>query len=74
MKKYVFPTLAVICLLLGFLIGNAVSNKVNAQRFYIQNGQLFQEPESKIDELLDLMDEAYVEPINVDSIADDVLQ
>ncbi len=74
MKKYVFPTLAVICLLLGFLIGNAVSNKVNAQRFYIQNGQLFQQPESKIDQLLDLMDEAYVEPINVDSIADEVMQ
>ena len=74
MKKYVFPTLAVICLLLGFLIGNAVSNKVNAQRFYIQNGQLFQQPESKIDQLLDLMDEAYVEPIDVDSIADEVMQ
>ena len=74
MKKYVFPTLAVICLLLGFLIGNAVSNKVNAQRFYIQNGQLFQQTESKIDQLLDLMDEAYVEPINVDSIADEVMQ
>ena len=74
MKKYVFPTLAVICLLLGFLIGNAVSNKVNAQRFYIQNGQLFQQPESKIDQLLNLMDEAYVEPIDVDSIADEVMQ
>ena len=74
MKKYVFPTLAIVCLLLGFLIGNAVSNKVNAQRFYIQNGQLFQQPESKIDQLLDLMDEAYVEPIDVDSIADEVMQ
>ena len=74
MKKYVFPTLAIVCLLLGFLIGNAVSNKVNAQRFYIQNGQLFQQPESKIDQLLNLMDEAYVEPIDVDSIADEVMQ
>ena len=74
MKKYVFPTITIICLMVGFLIGNAVSNKVNAQRFYIQNGQLFQQPESKIDQLLDLMDEAYVEPINVDSIADEVMQ
>ena len=73
MKKYVFPTLTIICLLLGFLIGNAVSNKVNAQRFYIQNGQLFQQPESKVDQLLQLMNQAYVDPIDVDSITDDVM-
>ena len=52
MKKYLFPTLTIACLMIGFLIGNAVSNKVNAQRFYIQNGQLFSQPESKIDQLL----------------------
>ena len=42
MKKYILPTVTIVCLLLGFLIGNAISNKANAQRFYIQNGQLFQ--------------------------------
>ena len=73
MKKYVFPTLTIACLLIGFLIGNAVSNKVNAQRFYIQNGQLFQQPDSKIDQLLQLMNQAYVDPIDVDSITDDVM-
>lgn len=73
MKKYLFPTLTIVCLLLGFLIGNAVSNKVNAQRFYIQNGQLFQQPESKIDQLIQLMDQAYVDKIDVDSITDDVM-
>ena len=73
MKKYVFPTLTIACLLIGFLIGNAVSNKVNAQRFYIQNGQLFQQPDSKIDQLLELMNQAYVDPIDVDSITDDVM-
>ena len=73
MKKYVFPTLTIACLLIGFLIGNAVSNKVNAQRFYIQNGQLFQQPDSKIDQLLRLMNQAYVDPIDVDSITDDVM-
>ena len=73
MKKYLFPTLTIACLLIGFLIGNAVSNKVNAQRFYIQNGQLFSQPESKIDQLLQLMNQAYVDPINVDSITDDVM-
>ena len=73
MKKYVFPTITVVCLMVGFLIGNAVSNKVNAQRFYIQNGQLFQQPESKIDQLIQLMDQAYVDKIDVDSITDDVM-
>ena len=65
MKKYLFPTLTVACLLIGFLIGNAVSNKVNAQRFFIQNGQLFQQPESKVDQLLQLMNQAYVDEIDV---------
>ena len=73
MKKYLFPTLTIVCLLMGFLIGNAVSNKVNAQRFFIQNGQLFHQPESKIDQLLQLMDQAYVDKIYVDSITDDVM-
>jgi carboxyl-terminal processing protease len=72
MKKYVFPTLTIVCLLLGFLIGNAVSNKVNAQRFYIQNGQLFHQPESKIDQVLGLIQAGYVDPINMDSITEEV--
>jgi carboxyl-terminal processing protease len=72
MKKYLFPTLTVVCLLLGFLIGNAVSNKVNAQRFYIQNGQLFQQPESKIDQVLGLIQTGYVDEINLDSITEEV--
>ena len=72
MKKYVFPTITIVCLMIGFLIGNAVSNKVNAQRFYIQNGQLFQQPESKIDQVLNLIQAGYVDPINVDSITEEV--
>ena len=72
MKKYLFPTLTIVCLMIGFLIGNAVSNKVNAQRFYIQNGQLFQQPESKIDQVLGLIQAGYVDPINVDSITEEV--
>ena len=72
MKKYVFPTITIVCLMIGFLIGNAVSNKVNAQRFYIQNGQLFQQPESKIDQVLNLIQAGYVDPINMDSITEEV--
>ena len=72
MKKYLFPTITVVCLMLGFLIGNAVSNKVNAQRFYIQNGQLFQQPTSKIDQVLGLIQAGYVDAIDVDSITEEV--
>lgn len=73
MKKYILPTLTILGLLAGFLIGNAVSNKVNAQRFYIKNGNLFQAQESKIDQLLQLMQTAYVVPIDMDSITEDVM-
>ena len=74
MKKYVFPTITIVCLMLGFLIGNAVSNKVNAQRFYIQNGQLFQQPESKINQVLNLIQMGYVDPINSDSIMEEAIK
>jgi len=72
MKKYLLPTLTIVTLMLGILLGNAVSNKVNAQRFYIQNGQLFTET-SKVDQLLSLMDQAYVDELNVDSLTDEVM-
>ena len=74
MKKYLFPTITIVCLMIGFLIGNAISNKVNAQRFYIQNGQLFQQPESKIDQILSLIQTGYVDPINMDSITEEVIR
>ena len=73
MKKYILPTVTVVCLLAGFLLGNAISNKANAQRFYIQNGQLFAQPDSKIDYLLQLMQTAYVDELNMDSITDEVM-
>lgn len=73
MKKYILPTVTVICLLAGFLLGNAISNKANAQRFYIQNGQLFAQPESKVDQLLQLMQTVYVDELNMDSITDEAM-
>jgi len=73
MKKYIIPTLTIVCLLLGFLLGNAISNKAAAQRFYIHNGQIFSST-SKIDQLLQLMQSAYVEEIDTDSITDEVMQ
>ena len=73
MKKYILPTVTVICLLAGFLLGNAISNKANAQRFYIQNGQLFAQPDSKVDQLLQLMQTVYVDELNMDSITDEAM-
>ena len=55
MKKYILPSISVLCIVVGFIIGNAVSNKVNAQHFYIQNGQLMVAPSSKTDQLLQLV-------------------
>lgn len=74
MKKYIFPSVTILCLLIGFLIGNAISNKANAQRFYIQNGQLFSQPDSKIDQLLLLMQRMYVDELNLDSITEEAVR
>ncbi|MBQ0137058.1 MAG: S41 family peptidase [Bacteroidales bacterium] len=73
MKKYLLPTLTIVFLVVGFLLGNAISNKANAQRFYIQNGQIYSST-SKVDQLLQLVNQAYVEPVDVDSITDEVMQ
>jgi len=73
MKKYILPTLTIVFLLTGFLLGNAISNKANAQRFYIQNGQIMSAT-GKVDQLLQMMGQIYVDSINVDSITDDVMQ
>ena len=72
MKKYLFPTLTIVSLLLGFLIGNGVSNKVNAQRLYFQNGQIVAQSQSKIDQVLSLIESGYVDAINKDSIIEEV--
>ena len=73
MKKYILPGVSVLCIVVGFIIGNAVSNKVNAQRFYIQNGQLVVAPSSKTDQMLQLMQRSYVDSLDIDSITDIVL-
>ncbi len=73
MKKYILPSISVLCILVGFIIGNAVSNKVNAQHFYIQNGRLMMSPSSKTDQMLQLMHQTYVDSLNIDSITDLVL-
>ena len=72
MKKYIFPTIAVITLVLGFFVGNAVSNRAQAQKMIINNGQVFLEP-TKLDQLLLLLQKGYVEPIDIDSLTEEVM-
>jgi carboxyl-terminal processing protease len=72
-RRYTWPTLSLVFLLLGLLIGNALSNKANAQRFFIQNGQFFSQPPSKIEQVLDVMQRGYVDALDMDSITDEVV-
>ena len=53
MKKYIFPTLTVLGVALGIILGMALSQQANAQRITYQNGQWHFE-QSKVDRLLQL--------------------
>ena len=72
MKKYLLPTFTVIAVALGIVIGMALSQQANAQRIVYQNGQWHIE-QSKVDRLLQLMENAYVDSLNLDSITDEVM-
>ena len=72
MKKYLLPTLTVIAVALGILIGSALTQKAAAQRIVYQNGH-WQLEQSKVDRLLQLMESAYVDSINMDSITDEAM-
>ena len=72
MKKYLLPTITVLAVTLGIIIGSALSQNANAQRIVFQNGT-WQLEQTKVDRLLHLMQTAYVDEINVDSITDEVM-
>ena len=72
MKKYILPTFTVIALALGLTLGLSFSQQAKAQRITYQNGQWSYE-ESKIDRLLQLMETAYVDDLNIDSITDEAM-
>lgn len=72
MKKYLLPTLTVVGLALGILIGVAITQNANAQRIVYQNGR-WQIEQSKVDRLLQLMEQAYVDSLDLDSITDEVM-
>lgn len=72
MKKYLLPTFTVLAVALGIVIGMSLSQQANAQRIVYQNGQWHIE-QSKIDRMMQLMESAYVDSINMDSITDEVM-
>ncbi len=72
MKKFLLPTITVVAVTLGIIIGSALSQNANAQRIVFQNGSL-QLEQSKVDRLLHLIQSAYVDEINVDSMTDEVM-
>ena len=71
MKKYIFPTITIVFLLIGFLIGNSVNNKAKAQQI---NWARLLAPQSKVDQLLQMMNSSYVDAIDVDSITEEVME
>ncbi len=73
MKKYLYPTFIVIVLVIGFILGNSLSEKVNAQKVVIRNGQLYVTQTSKPDQLIDLISKYYVETVDIDSITDEAM-
>ena len=73
MKKYLLPTITIVCLMIGFMVGSGLT-KAHAQRYYIQNGRIYSQPDSKVEQLLQLMSAAYVDSLNVDSITEEVMQ
>ena len=72
MKKYILPTLTVLGVALGIIIGMSLTQKANAQRIVYQNGQ-WSIQQSKMDQLLQLMEKAYVDDLNIDSITDEAM-
>ena len=72
MKKYILPTLTVLGVAIGILIGMSLTQKANAQRIVYQNGQ-WSIQQSKVDQLLQLMEKAYVDDLNIDSITDEAM-
>ncbi len=70
MKKYLYPILTILFLAVGIFIGNGLANRANAQSFI---WRMMQPQQSKVDQLLQYMQNSYVDEINVDSITDEVM-
>ena len=69
-KKYILPTVTILCLMIGLLVGSAVTHKATAQQF---NWRRYMAPQSKVDQLLQYMQAGYVDELNVDSLTEEVM-
>lgn len=76
MKKYIFPTLTIICILIGFVIGNTLSAPTaEAQRSKLPLNTFYSQSfDNKIQQVLGLIDVGYVDPIDMDSINEEVIK
>ncbi len=70
MKKYIFPTFVVVALAVGIIVGNSLGQNAYAQTINWSN---FRMPQSKIDMMLRYVQQAYVDPIDIDSLTDEVM-
>ena len=70
MKRYLYPTIVVLGIMLGALTVNTLHQKAQAQNF---NWNTFRFPSSKIDLMLRYMQQMYVDPVDVDSLTDEVM-
>lgn len=73
MKKYIFPTITIACLIIGFWIGSMFSSqKANAQIFFGRNNSTNLQS-LKIEQLMQYINKAYVDDIDLDSITEEVM-
>ena len=72
MKKLILPTLTVLGVAVGIIIGFLLCQKANAQRIVYQNGG-WRIEQTKVDRLLYLMQHAYVDSLDIDSMTDEVM-
>lgn len=72
MKKYLVPTIVVCTLVIGMALGYAVSVRAQSRRMIISNGTIYTQP-NKLDQLLMLLEQGYVESINMDSLTEEVM-
>ena len=70
MKKYIFPTIVIVCIAAGICLGNSLGQNAYAQSVNWGNFRL---APSKVDMMLRYMQQAYVDPVDVDSLTDEVM-
>lgn len=71
MKKYIFPSLTVLGLAIGFVLGIIFGERANAQRFVMFNN--VPPANTKIDQLMNYVSTYYVDKIDTDSLTESVM-